>query len=178
MVRTEMKRAFCSKTFWLTCGLTLFMLAFGSSDFLPPNPNKYMGEGWSVATDIPKPWWIYYLHCFLLGQRTMISVFYPILAMIPYVISYRGDLDSGYRQLVLLKSSRRFYLCAKLLAVVSSTFVAVLLPALAWIPVCRLLGLGSVAPVLLRLVFILHPQFSCQQKPGGHATDAPAGLLL
>ena len=51
MVRTELKRAFCSKSFWVTCGITLAMLAFGSSDYLPL----------SYATvEIPKPWWIYY----------------------------------------------------------------------------------------------------------------------
>ncbi len=27
MVKTELKRAFCSKPFWVTCGITLVMLA-------------------------------------------------------------------------------------------------------------------------------------------------------
>lgn len=131
MVKTELKRAFCSKPFWLTCGITLAMLAFGSSDYLPL----------SYATiEIPRPWWIYYFHCFFLGMRTMLPVFYPIVAMIPYVLSYRRDRDSGYRQLILLKASRRSYLSAKAFAVAFSTFGAILLPCLAWIPVCRLSG--------------------------------------
>lgn len=70
----------------------------------------------------------------------MLPVFYPIVAMIPYVLSYRRDRDSGYRQLILLKTSRKAYLRAKALAVGISAFVAILLPCLIWIPVCRLLG--------------------------------------
>ena len=131
MLITELKRAFCSKPFWVTCGITLAMLAFGSSDYLPP----------SYATiELPNPWWIYYFHCFFLGMKTMLPVFYPIVVMIPYVLSYRRDRDSGYRQLILLKTSRKAYLGAKALAVGISAFVAVLLPCLAWIPVCRLSG--------------------------------------
>lgn len=131
MVKTELKRAFCSKAFWVTCGITLGMLAFSSSDYLPL----------SYATvEIPKPWWIYYFHCFFLGMKTALPVFYPVVAMIPYVLSYRRDRDSGYRQLILLKASRKSYLAAKAFAVGISTFGAILLPCLAWIPVCRLLG--------------------------------------
>ena len=131
MVRTELKRAFCSTPFWVTCAITLLMLAFGSSDYLPS----------SYATiQHSRPWWIYYFHAFFLGMNTMLPVFFPIVAMIPYVLSYRRDRDSGYRQLILLKASRKSYLAAKALAVGSSAFVATLLPCLAWIPVCRLLG--------------------------------------
>lgn len=130
MLRTELKRAFCSKPFWVTCVITLAMLAFSSSDYLPL----------SYATvEIPRPWWIYYFHCFFLGN-TALPVFYPIVVMIPYVLSYRRDRDSGYRQLILLKASRKAYLGAKALAVGASAFGAILLPCLAWIPVCRLLG--------------------------------------
>ena len=131
MLRTELKRAFCSKPFWVTCVITLAMLAYGSSDYMLP----------SYATvELPEPWWIYYFHCFFLGMRTALTVFYPIVVMIPYVLSYRRDRDSGYRQLILLKTSRKAYLRAKALAVGVSAFGAILLPCLAWIPACRLLG--------------------------------------
>lgn len=70
----------------------------------------------------------------------MLPLFYPILVMIPYVLSYRRDRDSGYRQLILLKTSRKAYLGARAAAVFSSAFMAILLPALSWIPVCRLIG--------------------------------------
>lgn len=131
MVRTELKRAFCSRSFWMTCAITLAMLAIGSSDYLPPS---------YANIELPKPWWIYYFHCFFLGMKTLLPLFYPILVMIPFCLSYRRDRDSGYRQLILLKTSRKTYLCAKALAVGASAFVAVLLPSLTWIPVCRLLG--------------------------------------
>ncbi|MCM1026712.1 MAG: hypothetical protein NC432_09765 [Roseburia sp.] len=131
MVKTELKRAFGSKPFWVTCGITLAMLAFGSSDYLSPA---------HATIKIPEPWWIFYFHCFFLGMKTALPVFYPIVVMIPYVLSYRSDRDSGYRQLLLLKSSRKSYLSAKALAVGASALGAILLPCLAWIPVCRLLG--------------------------------------
>ena len=131
MVRAELKRAFCSKSFWIACIITLAMLAFGSSDYLPPS---------YADIELPNPWWIYYFHCFFLGMKTMLPVFYPIVAMIPFCLSYRWDRDSGYRQLILLKASRKIYLRAKALAVSASAFMAILLPSLAWIPVCRLLG--------------------------------------
>lgn len=131
MVKQELKRAFCSKPFRVTCGITLAMLAFGSSDYLPPS---------YANVELPKPWWIYYFHCFFLGMKTMLPVFYTIVVMLPFCLSYRQDRDSGYRQLLLLKSSRKAYLGAKALAVSASAFGAVLLPSLVWIPVCRLLG--------------------------------------
>lgn len=131
MIKTELKRAFCSKSFWVTCGITLIMLAFGSSDCLYISSAKF---------EVPQAWWVIYLHAILLGMKTAIPVFYPIVAMIPYVLSYRKDRDSGYRQLILLKTTRKTYLGAKVLAVASSAFMAFLLPCLGWIPVCRLLG--------------------------------------
>lgn len=131
MIKTELKRAFCSIPFWVTSAITLVLLAIGSSDYLPL---PY------ATIKLPREWWIYYFHCFFLGMKTLLPVFYPIVVMIPYVLSYRRDRDSGYRQLILLKSSRRSYLGAKLLAVSASAFGAILLPSLAWIPVCRLLG--------------------------------------
>lgn len=131
MLRTELKRAFCSKPFWVTCAITLAMLAIGSSDYLPP---PY------ADIKLPSPWWIFYFHCFFLGMKTLLPLFYPIVVMIPFCLSYRRDRDSGYRQLILLKTSRKAYLWAKALAVVTSAFAAVLLPSLVWIPVCKLIG--------------------------------------
>lgn len=131
MVRTELKRAFCSKSFWVTCAITLAMLAIGSSDYLLPS---------YANVEVSQPWWIYYFHCFFLGMKTLLPVLCPIVVMIPFCLSYRRDRDSGYRQLILLKTSRKAYLGAKALAVGASAFAAVLLPSLAWIPVCRLLG--------------------------------------
>lgn len=131
MVRTELKRAFCSRPFWVTCAITLAMLAYGSSDYLPPS---------YANVELSHPWWIYYFHCFFLGMTTALPVFYPIVVMIPYCLSYRRDRDSGYRQLILLKTSRGRYLGAKALAVGTSAFAAIFLPCLVWLPVCRLMG--------------------------------------
>ncbi|MCM1542011.1 MAG: hypothetical protein NC121_12230 [Blautia sp.] len=129
MIKTEMKRAFCSRSFKAACWITLAMHALSSSDYLFPYP----------TVEIPKPWWIFYFHCFFLGN-TALPVFYYIVVMIPYTLSYRQDRDSGYRQLILLKTTRKAYLGAKALAVAASAFGAILLPSLAWIPVCRLIG--------------------------------------
>jgi len=109
----------------------LALLAIGSSDYLPL---PY------ADIKLPQQWWIYYFHCFFLGMRTYLPVLYPIVVMIPFGLSYRRDRDSGYRQLILLKSSRGAYLRAKALAVGASAYMAILLPSLVWLPVCRLLG--------------------------------------
>lgn len=135
MIKTEIKRAFCSKTFWVTCVITLLMLAFGSSDCF------------NFAVDFTRPhtWWTIYLNAIFLGMKTMLPVFYPIVVMIPYVLSYRRDLDSGYQKLIILKSTRAAYLRAKILAVTSSAFMSILLPCLFWIPVCRIMGVTNPA---------------------------------
>lgn len=149
MVRTELKRAFCSPNFWVACGITLVLLAYGSSECLYPSPTAKLAHPDTWWT-IPYAWWTVYWHAFW----SVLGLFYPIVVMIPYVLSYRRDRDSGYRQLILLKTTRKAYLGAKVLAVACSAFMAMLLPSLCWIPICRLLGVTD--PSCDRNINLIH----------------------
>lgn len=53
-----------------------------------------------------------------------------------YVLSYRQERDSGFRQLMILKGTRRAYVRAKLLAVACSGFLSMFLSNLCWLLIC------------------------------------------
>lgn len=131
MIRTELKRVFCSKSFWWACVITLALLAYGS---------RY--DIYSRRMGVPTAWWQIYLRDSMMGP---LSLFYPTVVMIPYVLSYRRERDSGYMQLILLKTTRKTYLWSKVLAVAVSAFMTMLLTTLCWIPVCRLIGVADPA---------------------------------
>ena len=137
MVKTELKRAFFSKAFWITCAIAFVMLAIGGTDYI--NYAVHPSKG------IVSTWWEAYIVSLTFGMTCLLSLFYPIIVMIPYVLSYRRERDSGYRQLILLKTSRRAYLGAKMLAVAVSAFASMLLPNLCWMLVCRF-ALGETDP--------------------------------
>ncbi len=138
MVKTELQRAFFSKAFWITCGIAFVMLAIGGADYI--NYAVHPSKG------IVSTWWEVYICSLAFGMTSLLSVFYPIIVMIPYVLSYRRERDSGYRQLILLKTSKRAYLGAKMLAVAVSAFASMLFPNLCWMLVCRL-ALGETDPI-------------------------------
>lgn len=137
MLKTEFRRAFSSKLLWWTCGITFVMLAVSGWDYIV----------YRIENSLLTAWWQIYIISLPFG---MLSVFYPIVVMIPYALSYRGERDSGCRQLILLKTSRRAYLGSKILAVSGSAFTAMFLPAFVWIPVCRFV-LGVTNPAYDRL---------------------------
>ena len=117
MVKTELKRAFISKSFLLACGIAFAMLAIGGLEYI--NYALHPSKG------IVRVWWQIYIESLFFGMTSLLGGFYTIIVMIPYVLSYRRERDSGYRQLILLKSSRRAYLGAKMLAVAVSAFASV-----------------------------------------------------
>lgn len=127
MVGSELRRAFSSKAFWWTCIITFAMLVFGSMEYI----------GYRIGNVLVTSWWVVYLNAIYLGMGTMLTLFYPIVVMVPYVLSYRRERDSGYIHLLLLKASRKRYLVAKATAVACSAFLAMLLPNLCWILICR-----------------------------------------
>lgn len=135
MVRTELRRAFCSKAFLLACGIAFAMLAIGGWDYII----------YKIYDLLRTSWLPIYLGSLAFGMTCLLGLFYPIVVMIPYALSYRRERDSGYRQLLLLKTSKKVYLRAKLLAVAGSAFVSMLLPNLCWILVCRFV-LGDTDP--------------------------------
>ncbi len=146
MVKTELKRAFISKSFLLACGIAFAMLAIGGLEYI--NYALHPSKG------IVRVWWQIYIESLFFGMTSLLGGFYTIIVMIPYVLSYRRERDSGYRQLILLKSSRRAYLGAKMLAVAASAFASMLLSNLCWMLVCRFV-LGETDPMYDRFRHII-----------------------
>lgn len=138
MLRTEMRRAFCSKTFWVTFILMLVLLERATSfEFRFLLNRGYLSEG---------TWQEKFLEAAGYGGGDLVVFFCPLVVVIPYMLSYRKERDSGYRQLMVLRASGSAYRRAKLLAVAVSGAAAVCLPFLCWIAVCFFLGTGRTDP--------------------------------
>ena len=137
MIRTEMRRAFRSRAFLAACILTMVFLMEGSRfEF-----EYLLGRGELVEGT----WQEKLLEAAGYGGDQVVF-FCPLLVVIPYVLSYRRERDSGFRQLMALKASESAYQRAKLLAVAASGAGAICIPILCWMPVCMLLGTGKTNP--------------------------------
>lgn len=145
MVRVELRRAFFSKAFLAACGISFVMLAIGGWDFYT----------FCIPGGILTTWWEEYIVSLTFGMTCQLAVFYPLVAMVPYVLSYRRERDSGYRQLMCLKSSVRAYLGAKILAVFCSAFAALLLSNLCWMLICRFV-IGETDPIYEDFRHMIH----------------------
>lgn len=130
VIRAELNRAFSAKSFWLVCGIMLALPLYEGGNFI------YYRRTGAIVTS----WWTIYLR--VIEAPLFFS---PILVMFTYAVSYRRERDCGYSQLMMLRSTGKAYLGAKALAVASTAFMAVLLPFLCWMPVCRLLGVADPA---------------------------------
>ena len=151
MIRTEMRRVFRSKVFWAACAFMVVLLAIGSDDdirhFLYGSPREGIWQEKFLLTA---------------GYDDGLVPFYcPIVAVLPYVLSYRKERDSGYRQLMVLKTSPNAYRRAKLLSVAASGAGVMCLPFLCWMPVCIFLGTGRVRyPIMSHMIDpVLQPLF-------------------
>lgn len=135
MLKVELRRAFFSKSFFLTCFLGILMLLIGGYDFVLEYVTSYNSPG----TYLEK-----FLVSFGYGMTSLLAVLFPIVVMIPYVLSYRRERDSGYQNLMILKASRKKYQVAKIISVEVSGFLVLFLPSLVWLIFCYyILGTGS-----------------------------------
>lgn len=128
-----MRRAFCSKAFLAACIVMLVLLCWDSwVEFEHLSGRGKLMEG---------TWQEKFLEAAGYGEGHA-AFFSSFAVVIPYVLSYRKERDSGYRQLMTLKASGSAYRRAKLLAVAASGAGVMCLPLLCWMPVCFLLGTG------------------------------------
>lgn len=146
MIKTELNRALFSKSFAAASLLTFAMLLTGGCDFVLEYLSGYISPG----TYLEK-----FLISFGYGMTSLIAVLFPIVVMIPYTLSYRKERDSGYQQLMVLKSSAKTYRIAKATAAACSGFLVFFLPNLCWLLICRfMLGTGSTKyPILYGVGF-------------------------
>ncbi len=127
MVKIELHRAFCSKSFWTACILGFVMLVIGGWEYVEYYFTGYISQG----TYLEK-----FLVSYGYGAASLIAVMFPVLAVVPYCMSYRKDMDSGFRVYLNIKGSVGKYRSAKLLAVSGSGFSALFIPCLLWLLIC------------------------------------------
>ena len=154
MIRTELKRVFKTWIFWGACVIVLFCFVY-ASDF----EFQYLA-GWGHLSE--GIWQEKFVELTGLGDGELAGLLCPILVMLPYALSYRKERDSGYRQLMVLKSSPGAYRRTKLLTTGVSGATLMCLPYLCWMPVCFMLGTKVVDPhgnVIRNLAPVLLPMF-------------------
>lgn len=137
MIRAEMRRVLHSRAFRTACVL-MFVLLFQGSRF----EFEYL-LGWGHLHE--GTWQEKFLEAAGFSGDFLVFVC-PLVVVIPYVLSYRKERDSGFRQLMVLKASGNAYRSAKLLAVAASGAGCVCIPFLCYMPVCFLLGTGRSDP--------------------------------
>lgn len=147
MIKMELKRAIFSKAFLAACSIAFIMLMIGAVEDIFDYLGRYISPG---------TWLEKYLGSLAYGTTSLLALFFSIVAIIPYVLVYRRERDSGFLQLMILKSTRNTYVSAKLLAVACSGFLSMFLPNLCWLFLCRFwLGTGSTKyPVLNGFVYV------------------------
>lgn len=136
MIRTEIRRVFRSKAFYAACAFMLAFMYYGISwEF------RFL-SGWGFICE--GVWQEKFLDA--AGYDGLVAFLCSLTVTLPYMLSYRKERDSGYRQLMVLKTSPGAYRRAKLLSVAVSGATVMSLPLLCWMPVCVLLDSGSINP--------------------------------
>ena len=154
MIRTELRRVFKTWIFWGACVIVLFCFVY-AADF----EFQYLANFGNPNEGI---WQEKFVELTGSGAGELAGLLCPILVMLPYALSYRKERDSGYRQLMVLKSSPGAYRRAKLLATGVSGAAVMCLAYLCWMPVCFLLGTDIRDPygyVIRLMASVLRPMF-------------------
>lgn len=133
IVRAELKRVFSSKMFWGISLLMLFSYLISAEDEF-----RYL---FGIGCFSDGTWQEKQLQ--MAGyDGGIIAFFLPMAAVMPHVLSYRKERDSGYRTLMTLRASGKAYRGAKLLAAAVSGAGVACIPFLCWLPVSFLMGNG------------------------------------
>jgi hypothetical protein len=130
MFRTEFYRAFCSRSFLLALLIAGAALAFGLNDY-----GMYAG---SIPDSAPQFLFNAY-DAVVRTQNTIIALFIPIIAVLPFADSLALDRSSGYLRSVLMRTSYKQYLSAKLFACTLSGGLAVAGPIIILFGITNLL---------------------------------------
>lgn len=142
MVAKELKRAVISKKMLAAYTISLASLIIGGWDYVSGFSNN--------GTYLEK-----YLISLAYGTASLLAVFFPIIACIPYALSYRDEADSGFYYLYILKTGYRKYQAAKMISVFVSGFLAVFTACLTYyLIMIFVIGTGDTQfPILIGLFF-------------------------
>ncbi len=96
-----------------------------------------------------------YLMSLVYGTASLMAIFFPIIACIPYALSYRDETDSGFYYLYILKTGHRRYQIAKIISVFLSGFLAVFAACFTWYMfIIFVIGTGDAQyPIIYGLFF-------------------------
>ncbi len=129
--KTELRRALCGTGMKLALfvGLVIVVMEFVMVTLPAATTNTYdlyPDEDWGVPHQLWANW---------LGGDMLISLpvylyrlLLPLLAALPFASSYAADVNSGYLRHLVIRTDKRRYLLAKLLAVWTSGGIATVFP--------------------------------------------------
>ena len=118
VMKFEMRRAFKNPWLWVSLTMGLIIALLDIITFCKGNKGNtsaILVQAW-LGTD--------YRYVF----NTLFYTLMPILACIPYAGSYFTDMKDGYDRNICIKCSRKNYVIAKMTAVYTTAFVAVVVP--------------------------------------------------
>lgn len=117
MLRMETRRALSSRMFWLVLVLGVILSI--------PGLMRY-NDGPKNIPGMPHMYNVY--EAFLWAQKSLIIIFVPVLAVLPFADSYTLDRVSGYLRSILLRCSYARYLITKLIVNMVAGGLALAIP--------------------------------------------------
>jgi len=144
MLKIEMNRAFKNRSFYLSLSIGfsivmahIIMVVIGKSE----NPLKFFGNGLTYPYSVFNSW--------IGGDSTnpylsAYSTIFPILATMPFGISYLNDLKKGYVKNIYTRTNRINYCVSKYVATFVMAGIAVVIPM-----IFNLLITSAMVPSLL-----------------------------
>ena len=128
MIKTELRRAFCNRTFFVILGLGLAFVIWHTVQYKIPY-TRSLGVSYHGEEFYPHN---VYQECILGNSMSVHAYIYsmclPILAALPFGASACQDRQSGYRDQILTRTKRSTYYQAKWIAAFLSGAAAVVLP--------------------------------------------------
>lgn len=125
MLGVEWKRVIRSKRFWFALGIGILCSIFQAIHYKLSGIIQYIYAG----EDYPIVCWVSYLgRDIQLFYHSLYFLIFPIIAVLPFAVSYYDDWKSGYYKMLLLKSRRKTYAIAKYLVAFVSGGLVVTLP--------------------------------------------------
>lgn len=146
ILKTELKRAFTGKMFFISIGLgcilAILQLLLEVTGHLPYMANYFTYQKPMTGID-------YFFSAWMGGNPTDIYgyIFFlllPILAVLPYADTFYTDMKSGFVKNLLLRVKRRHYFFAKYIAAFLAGGAAVVIPLL-----LNFLSAAMVLPAIL-----------------------------
>lgn len=131
MVKTEIKKIVCRFETYICVALIVACLFMGIFDDL----ELFLKKEYS------QPDFCYYYNSIFIG---IISTVLPIICVIPIVLSMWDENNSGYGNMVLVRTKKSRYIVSKIIAAVISGLYVVILGSMIFLLILKFMGVGNV----------------------------------